>query len=285
MKKKIKRFLINFFEIIKKPEIGILPGQLAFFFVLALVPSLTLLSYGATLLNLSTGRLYNFLADAFSVDVAKLLLSSNATTEVSGIKLVAIIIMAYYIASTGAVSIVKTSNTIYGIKSTNFIKRRLKSFIMIFLLLFLLIFMLIVPIFGSQIVGIINQVNMFPNLTKEIVSIIRLLKGPITWLIIFVIIKVVYTIAPDKKIKSCQVNYGALFTTTLWLLVTWIYSFYLREYANFQVFYGNLANIIILMLWFYILAYIFTIGMALNYRKEELEKTQQLKFNFIKSVK
>ena len=35
-----------------------------------------------------------------------------------------------------------------------------------------------------------------------------------------------------------------------------------------------LNNIVILMLWIYFLAYAFTIGMALNYRKEEeLEKT------------
>ena len=35
--------------------------------------------------------------------------------------------------------------------------------------------------------------------------------------------------------------------------------------------YGGLANIVILMFWFYLLAYAFTIGMALNYRKEEVE--------------
>ena len=32
--------------------------------------------------------------------------------------------------------------------------------------------------------------------------------------------------------------------------------------------YGGLANICILMIWFYFLAYVFAIGMALNYQRE-----------------
>lgn len=286
MKNRIKKFFKNVFDILKKPEIAILPGQLAFFFVLAIVPTLTLFSYGAALLNLSTDSIYNFLSRAFSDDIANLLLSSSSSImTMSGLNLLLVIIPAYYIASTGAASIINTSNTIYGIKNKGFIRRRIKSFVMIFLLLFLLVFMLLVPIFGSQIVGIIKSVNMLPNITKEIILLIKTLKGPVTWLIIFIIIKVIYTIAPDKKIKSSTVNYGAIFTTTLWVIVTWIYSFYIGNYANFNAFYGSLANIVVLMLWFYFLAVVFTIGMALNYRKEELEKTQQLTFNFNKSVK
>lgn len=286
MKKRIKKFFKNVVEILKKPEIAILPGQLAFFFVLAIVPTLTLFSYGAALLNLSTDSIYNFLSSAFSDDIASLLLSSSASMmTISGFNLLLVIIPAYYISSTGAVSIINTSNTIYGIKNRGIIRRRLKSFVMIFLLLFLFLFMLLVPIFGYQIVNVIRSVNMLPNFTRELITVIKTLKGPVTWLIVFIIIKVIYTIAPDKKIRSRSVNYGAFFTTSLWVLVTWIYSFYINNYANFKAFYGSLANIVILMLWFYILALIFTIGMALNYRQEELEKTQKLTFNFTKSVK
>ena len=44
------------------------------------------------------------------------------------------------------------------------------------------------------------------------------------------------------------------------------------------MFYGNLASIVVLMIWLYLLSYIFTIGLALNYREEvvTLEKTQKL---------
>ena len=43
--------------------------------------------------------------------------------------------------------------------------------------------------------------------------------------------------------------------------------------------YGGLANICVLMIWFYLLAYIFVIGMALNNQKEneDLENTVIIK--------
>ena len=78
--------------------------------------------------------------------------------------------------------------------------------------------------------------------------------------------------APDVRIPSKNVNYGAIFTSIGWLVITWIYSFYINHYAHYSVFYGGLANLVILLLWFYLLANIFVIGMALNYRKSETKK-------------
>ena len=43
--------------------------------------------------------------------------------------------------------------------------------------------------------------------------------------------------------------------------------------------YGGLANLVILLLWFYLLAYIFVVGIALNYREEasKLQDTTRIK--------
>ena len=78
--------------------------------------------------------------------------------------------------------------------------------------------------------------------------------------------------APDKKIPSRNVNVGAIFATGGWIIITMVYSYYINNYANYSIFYGALANIVILMLWVYLLSYIFVIGLAMNYH-EELEKT------------
>ena len=75
LKSEVKEFFDNFIKVLKRPEMAILPGQLAFFFVLAIVPTITLISYGASLLNLSTDVIYDFLANAFSKDIASMLLN------------------------------------------------------------------------------------------------------------------------------------------------------------------------------------------------------------------
>ena len=280
LKSEVKEFFDNFIKVLKRPEMAILPGQLAFFFVLAIVPTITLISYGASLLNLSTDVIYDFLANAFSKDIASMLLNIPESSA-SGLGLVITLVVGYYTASNGPASIIITSNAIYGEKQTGFFKRRLKSIIMTIFLVLLFIFMLIVPVFGDKIIELFQYVDLNSSITDKVTTIIRLLQGPVTWLIMYFFIKILYTIAPNKRIKSKNVGYGAIFTSISWILITYGYSFYINNIAYYSTFYGSLANIVMLMIWIYILAYVFTIGMALNYRKEEveLEKTGSIKTN------
>ncbi len=120
--------------------------------------------------------------------------------------------------------------------------------------------------------------NLSRGIITNITLLISVLKGPVSWFIIFVFIKIIFTMAPDKKIESHEVNKGAIFTTVGFILVTYVYSIYTTNFARYDVFYGNLASIVVLIIWFYLLSYIFTIGLALNYREEviTLEKTAKL---------
>ena len=270
LKLELKEFYENFKKVLFKPEMAILPGQLAYFFVLAIVPTITLISYEAALLNLSTDVIYDFIGSAFSSDIASLLLATTSSNE-KGIGFFLVVIIGYFIASNGPASIIITSNTIYGEKQEGFFKRRLKALIMTFVLVLLFIFMLIVPVFGTKIIELFKFVDLNSNVTDNVSMIITFLQGPITWLIMYFFIKILYTMAPNKKVRSKNVGYGALFTTFSWVIITYIYSYYINNLAHYTTFYGGLANIVILMFWFYLLAYAFTIGMALNYRKEEIE--------------
>ncbi len=270
LKLELKEFYENFKKVLFKPEMAILPGQLAYFFVLAIVPTITLISYEAALLNLSTDVIYDFIGSAFSSDIASMLLATTSSSE-KGIGFFLVVIVGYFIASNGPASIIITSNTIYGEKQEGFFKRRLKALIMTFVLVLLFIFMLIVPIFGTKIIELFKFVDLNSNVTDNVSMIITFLQGPITWLIMYFFIKILYTMAPNKKVRSKNVGYGALFTTFSWVIITYIYSYYINNLAHYSTFYGGLANIVILMFWFYLLAYAFTIGMALNYRKEEIE--------------
>lgn len=281
MKERIKRFFKEFWRILKMPEMVILPGQLAFYFVLALVPTVTLISYSASMLNVSSDFLYHFLTSAFSPDVANLLLSTNLSS-LNRSTLIIILTVAYFISSNGSNSIILTSNTIYGIKNSNFIQRRIKALVMTLLMLLLLIFLLLVPIFGDSIISLVSYMELNEMLAGRVIWIIQALKSPVSWFIIFLIIKLIYTMAPDRKLESSKVNYGAVFTTIWWVIGTSIYSFYINHIANFNAFYGALANIVILMLWFYYLSFVFTIGMAFNYHKEAEENEKTAALNIVK---
>ena len=277
MKEKIKRGIHNFFKVLKRPEMEILPGHLAFSFVLSLVPTLTILTYIATMLHFDMSFISDFMKNAFSEDFANLLLGANTAIK-ADLNFFITLIVGYVIASNGAASIITSSNMIYGIKNDSFLKRRIKSFMMILIIILLFVFLLIFNVFGDKIIEMFGLMDISKKMLVNITLIISVLKGPISWFIIFLFIKILFTMAPDKKIQAREVNKGAIFTSIGFVIVTYIYSAYTTNFAKYDVFYGNLASIVVLMIWFYLLSYIITIGLAFNYREEviTLEKTSKL---------
>lgn len=261
-------FLKNIIRVLRRPDMVILPGNLSFFFVLAIIPALSLISYAASILNLSVDFLYNFIANSFSKEIANLILGVNLTHQV-GIHFFITVIIGFYVASNGADSIITASNTIYGIENSKWLKRRFKAFGMTLLIVILFMFLLIVPVFGNTIISLIQEVNINNVIMRNVIAGFNLIEGPISWLIIFVIIKIIYKIAPDKSPKKRVINYGALFTTVGFILGTKIFSYYVTHYASYSALYGGLASIVVLMIWIYFLCYIFTVGMALNSQKDD----------------
>ena len=173
LKSNLKEFWYNFNKSIRRAEMAMLPGHLAFSFVLAIVPTITLISYGAASLNLSTDLIFDFIGKSFSNEIAQMLLATS--NDIQGISIVLLIVMAYVLASNGPASIITTSNTIYGEKQNSFLKRRIKALVMTFILVLLFVFMLLIPIFGDRIVDLIRLVNINPNITDTIAKVIRIL--------------------------------------------------------------------------------------------------------------
>lgn len=89
----------------------------------------------------------------------------------------------------------------------------------------------------------------------------------LTFLVVFIGIDLIYIIAPNKR-GSIKTTYkGALFTTISWIIATEIFSFYVTNIAKYDQLYGNFANILVLLLWVYFLAYLFVFGIILNKQK------------------
>ena len=57
---------------------------------------------------------------------------------------------------------------------------------------------------------------------------------------------------------------GAVFSTAVWLLYSWAFSFYIDNFAQYSVTYGSLATIVIFILWLYGTMNIVFIGAEIN---------------------
>ena len=65
IKKRIQDFWQRLWKILSRNDMLILPGQLAFFLVLAIVPTITLIIYFASLFNVSIDFMRDFVLKAF----------------------------------------------------------------------------------------------------------------------------------------------------------------------------------------------------------------------------
>ena len=266
-----KNFFQRFWDAFWRPEMLVLPGQIAFFLFLSIVPTITLIGYACSYLNISNDLVQQLISNAFGNDISDLVTPIITATKITPAFFISLGV-GYFLASNGMASIIVASNTIYGIKDSGFFKRRLKAIIMEIVIVLLFLFILVVPLLGDSIIKLLHYFNLDSTTTTTIISIFNFLSGPFSWLVIFLFIRTIYAIAPDKKLVSRHVTGGALFTTFAWIVITSLYSFYINNYANYSVFYGSLANIVILMIWVYFLSYAFVIGMAMNYH-QDLEKT------------
>lgn len=268
---RIKNFLKSLFDIISKNAMRILPGNLAFFLVLSVVPIITLIGFIASFFNIDLNMVISAMQTAFPKEVSELLIPFISGKGID-INIGISMITGFIIASNGAHSIIVASNTLYGIPNDDYLKRRIKAFFMTFLLVLLFIFVIVVLAFGNHILLAILNLGIFKNVGDSIYNVFVYAKWPVAYFLIFFLLKVLFTMAPDKRIPSRFVNKGVRFATLGWVLATAIYSFYVNHFANYDIFYGGLSNIIILMIWIYILAYILVLGIAINTNSYELTK-------------
>ena len=274
MAKRKRKFFKCVWQALWRPEMLVLPGQIAFFLFLSLVPTITIIGYLCSYLNLSNDLINTLLANTIGSKYTAMLTPIITAGDMTPRFFITLAI-GYFIASNGMSSMIVASNMVYGIKDSGFFIRRFKAMIMEIVIVVLFLFILVVPLLGNSILNILHLFNLDVETTEVIINILKFLKGPFAWVVVFVFIKLLYTMAPDKKIPSKNVNIGAIFTTVCWILVTMVYSYYINNYADYSIFYGALANIVILMLWVYLLSYIFVIGLAMNYH-EELENTTNI---------
>lgn len=266
--KNIKEFFKSLMELLRLPEMSILPGNLAFFLILSLAPIVSLFGIIASLFSLEINELSVF-NDIFPSSVIEML-NSFLNGNVGTVSIV-FIILGLYAASKGSDNLIIASNVLYKARKEKYLKRKLKAIFMTFWLLILFIVVLILLAFGNFILNKLLFIEFFNKLISNNYIIITTVKLLIAFLVIFITIKIIYTLAPNFKIKSKYVNRGALFATMGIMLVSEVYSYYVTNFAHYDMIYGSLSNIIILMFLIYFISYILVLGIAINNNYYQLD--------------
>ena len=267
-------FLKEIIKIIKKPEMRILPGQLAFFLVMSIIPTIALIGVTANQLSIPLDTIKVTISSSIPKEISTFI-NDILTGQGYNFNIAVFFISAFILASNGPHSMIITSNEIYKIKPDSILKRRLKAIGMTFILVGLFFFLFIVPVFGDSIFALLRYYVTDQTPINIIYKIYQFLKYPTIIIVIYLNIRMMYTIAPDEKIASATTRKGAIFTTIGWVIATEIFAFYIETFSSYDLFYGSISNLIVVLLWLYILSYIFVLGLVLNagsYHHQQLEE-------------
>ena len=270
MKKRIKNFLKYLNFAIKRPEMEVLPGNLAFFFMMMIIPLLTILGLIISNLDVGTESVYDALVKNFPKNIADLIISISGESS-SGIGIFVLLFSSLFLASNGTYSMIVTSNSIYGIKKSSYIKNKIKSIVLIFILVILFTILLFIPMFNNKIINFLGDLLHINTTSNLFVNIYHILKYPVMLILVFIFIEILYKYSSSSKIKKRTI-YGAVFSSILLIVVTFIYSFYIDNFSSFENFYGGISSILCLMIYLNLISYIFVLGMSINYARDNYNK-------------
>ena len=172
------------------------------------------------------------------------------------------VIATLWSASNGINAVVRAFNKSYDVEETrSFIVARGMSILLTIAMIFVFIMALLLPVFGREIgVFLFSQLG----LSDEFLVTWNMLRWLISLLILFIVFIGLYWIAPNKKLTCTSAIPGAIFATVGWALVSYGFSFYVGNFGNYTATYGSIGAIIVLMIWFYLTAFIIILGGEIN---------------------
>ncbi len=266
MMDKVKKYVKKIIKILSLKELQILPAYLSYNFVLALIPILTIIVIVAGWFSVSIDSITGLIEDilpSYASDVVIPAISGKEFDFSVGF----LNLFTFILASNGTYAIVTASNSLYKVENSSQIRDRIKSVVILLLIIGLLLFLVLVPMFGGRILELLGNYKLFSNVLDEIVLVYKIVKWPITFLVIFFNIKLIYIIAPSIKVNKEETTIGAFVTTVIWVIFTAIFGYYIKFFARYDLIYGSLSSITILLIWLYVLSFILILGIVINTTK------------------
>jgi len=299
MKKVVKEVAEGTYKRIADPLYAGVAAEVGFWLLLSLVPATILLAQILHIFTLSAEAAQNLLGVYLSGEVYNIiapLLEFNPLKSVT----VIFILLALWAGSSAVFALMRIINRAYGIslKTENsvahIIKERLRSMLMTLLLLVTMIFALYILVYGEVLVHTaLAYSNDFMGNTYTFSEVWYGVRWVIAFVLFFLTVFSIYYFLPRSGVayKECfaetkiataknvfavwlknrrheylRAMPGSVFAAAAMLIVTRIYTLFVRDVADFNinVLYGGLSSIVVLLFWFYVMAFILIVGIHVN---------------------
>lgn len=263
MKNRMKD-IVRFIDGTADEHMGAFAAQSAFFIFLSFFPIVNIFITLPQYLPITEQQLlsviYFVMPGKFKTYITSIV--SEMYNYSSGSMAIVSIIIAIWSAAKGIMAIRNGLNEVYRSReSRNYlIIRGISSIYTIVFVLFLII-LIPINIFGTQIARFV--LAKFPEYANETWLILSV-KGTATFILLFVMFELLYTIVPTRKMKFRNQVPGALFAAFSWVAVTKLFSIYIDAYASQAYLYGSLTTVVLILFWMYFVIYLIFVGAQIN---------------------
>ena len=183
----------------------------------------------------------------------------SAEKQTLGVGLLISIGLALWSARVGTGALMTSLNMAYGeTEKRNFISFNLVA-------LALTGALVVFGILAIVTVAVIPVVLKFLPLPEAWIEAISAVRWPVLGLMVMVMLSVIYRFAPSREKPRWQwVTPGAIAATVLWVVGSALFSLYVGRFGSYNETYGSLGAVIVLLLWFWLSAYVILLGAELN---------------------
>tara|TARA_B110001454_G_scaffold13596_1_gene12320 strand:+ start:7274 stop:8239 length:966 start_codon:yes stop_codon:yes gene_type:complete len=251
-------------------NLGLIAGGVAFFFLLAIFPAISAMVAIYGLVNDPTDMQEQFqsFSQLLPTEASEIILSQlqEVTRQSSAsLSMGALLgmLFAFWSSMKGMLAMIRALNVVnLEDEKRGFFELRFFAF---FLTVCSVIFVVVCLFLIAFIPLLLNNLG----LASFSETLFSLLRWPLLTVMILVMLAIIFRFAPSRNnARWVWIMPGTLVAVVLWLIGSILFSWYTSNYAQYNATYGSLGAVIVLLLWFYLTAYIVLIGGVLNSEME-----------------
>ena len=238
-------------------------AQLAFFMFLSILPTFILLSQVLGFFSLSLSSIEQWVdinVTGAGADTLRRMLNYSP----SGMNSFFLAVTALWAASRVQFAMIRVTNyTLTDGVTTGegYLKDRLRSLKTILMTIFTVAFSLIVVVYGPIILNLVLGKVLGAKITEAAWMALR---WPLAAALYFLMISYNYYVLPSMRVRYRDIVPGSIFASIGFLAVTFVYNIYTARSVNYDILYGSFSNIVVLMFWFWFIAWVMCLGVTIN---------------------
>jgi membrane protein len=238
-------------------------AAIAYYALFSLFPLLLVLTavLGYILVNAEApGRVVDFVIQVFPID--RKLIEDNLLQilQVRGTSGIIGLLVLSWSASGVFLTLLRNINRAWpGALIRSVLHGRLLALAMVLILTLLVI----LAVLGSTLLSVLSRYQIPIRGSVTIYNTVpwRIFTALIPWLSTFLVFFFLYRVGPSTRVRWPEAFWGSLFSTVAWGTTGRIFTWYLSSgLAQFELIYGSLATILILLTWIYLGATITLFG-------------------------